>query len=425
VLYRPEAFEPLTEQRWDERLVRSAIGAIVRDADEALRGPRLLWRADAWDGWHGTSPMKNLYVGAAGVLWALDELRRRGEAETRLDVSDLALRALELFRAKPDYMKGMKLPEPAASSLLCGETGILLVAWRLAPSDDLADELYARVRENVANEADEVMWGTPGTLIAAHAMLGWTGDERWRDAWHESAEALWSRRDGDGLWTQRLYGQEIRSLTPPHGLVGNAQALLPLLDEERRVALTRDTAALLARAAFVEDGLANWPPRASLATPAFRIAGSARDPSAPTGRAEGIETHAVSERPELAGPDGQIRVQWCAGAPGIVIAAWDYLDEELLLAGAELPWHTGPPGMEKGPGICHGTAGNGYAFLKVFERTGDERWLDRARRFAVHALGQVERTPGRYSLWTGGVGAALFASDCLDARSRYPIFETA
>ena len=63
-----------------------------------------------------------------------------------------------------------------------------------------------------------------------------------------------------------------------------------------------------------------------------------------------------------------------------------------MLAGAELTWQAGPPpGNEKGPGICHGTAGNGYAFLKAFERTGDERWLDRARRFAAHALGQVRR----------------------------------
>jgi hypothetical protein len=424
VLYRPEAFEPLTERRWDEEVVRAAIRTIVRDADEAMRGPRLLWRADAWDGWHGTSPMKNLYVGAAGVLWALDELRRRGNAETQLDLSELAGRTLELFRARPDFMKGMKLPEPPQSSLLCGETGILLVAWRLAQSDEVGDDLYARVRANVDNEAEEVMWGTPGTLIAARAMLAWTGEDRWREAWQESADALWARRDGEGLWTQRLYGQELRSLTPPHGLVGNVQALLPLLDAKRRVVLTRDSAALLARTAHIEDGLANWPPRASLATPASRIAGSARDPSAPTGRAEGIETHAVSQRPELPGPDGQIRVQWCAGAPGIVIGASDYLDEELLLAGAELPWHTGPPGLEKGPGICHGTAGNGYAFLKVFERTGDERWLDRARRFAMHALEQVERTPRRYSLWTGDVGVALFASDCLEARSRYPIFDT-
>jgi DUF1680 family protein len=80
--------------------------------------------------------------------------------------------------------------------------------------------------------------------------------------------------------------------------------------------------------------------------------------------------------------------------------------------------------MEKGPGICHGTAGNGYAFLKLFARTGDERWLERARRFAMHALEQVERRGrGRYSLWTGDPGVALFAADCLDARSAYPVLE--
>ena len=99
----------------------------------------------------------------------------------------------------------------------------------------------------------------------------------------------------------------------------------------------------------------------------------------------------------------------------------DYLDEELLLAGAELVWRAGPPTKEKGPGICHGTAGNGYALLAAFARTGDEEWLTRARRFAVHALDQVERGPGRYSLWTGDIGAAVFAADCLDASSRYPV----
>ncbi|MFY9578031.1 MAG: LanC-like protein [Gaiellaceae bacterium] len=395
MLYRPEAFEPLTDAPWDEGRVRDAIRAIVADADEGLRGPKLLWPADAWDGWHGTSPMKNLYVGSAGVLWALDRLRTRGHAETRLDLADLATRNLELFRTRPDFMKGMKLPPPPDSALLTGETGILLVAWRLSPADELASDLLARVHANVDNPAAEVMWGSPGTLIAAHAMLEWTGDARWRDACNESAEALWARRGEDGLWVQNLYGEELRSLTPPHGLVGNVQALLPLLDEGRSEALKRETAAVLARTAVVEDGLANWPPR---------------------------------DRPDLPGPDGQIRVQWCAGAPGIVIAAADYLEEDLLLAGAELPWHTGPPALEKGPGICHGTAGNGYAFLKTFQSTGDEKWLERARRFAVHALDQVERLRaqrgrGRYSLWTGDIGAALYAADCIDGRSEYPVLD--
>lgn len=99
------------------------------------------------------------------------------------------------------------------------------------------------------------------------------------------------------------------------------------------------------------------------------------------------------------------------------------LDEELLLAGAELAWKAGPHGGDKGPSICHGTAGNGYGFLKAFERTGDELWLRRARRFAMHALAQAEQSGGRYSLWTGDLGVALYVADCLDGRSAYPIFD--
>ena len=84
---------------------------------------------------------------------------------------------------------------------------------------------------------------------------------------------------------------------------------------------------------------------------------------------------------------------------------------------------------KRGSSICHGTAGNGYALLKTFERTGDERWLDRARRFAVHALAQVRRQRsargrGRYSLFTGDPGVALYLASCLDARCRVPASST-
>jgi hypothetical protein len=394
-LYLPDAFEPLTEQPWDAKRVVEGIRSIVADTDSAWRGPKLFWKADSWDKWQATSPMKNLYVGTAGVLWALDELRRRERAESKLDLADLAVRNVELFRARPDIGDWVKLPGPPESGFMTGESGILLVAFRLAPSADLADALLARVRANVDTDVNEVMWGAPGTLIAARLMLEWTGEQRWRDVREDTAEAVWSRREEDGFWIHRIYGHEERGLSPPHGLIGNVQALRPVLDDARRQELERDTNAVLASRAVVEDGLANWPPR---------------------------------DRPTLPGPDGQIRVQWCAGAPGIVVSAWDYLDEELLLAGAELVWKTGPSSLEKGPGICHGTAGNGYAFLKAFARTGDERWLERARKFAVHALEQVERLReqrggGRYSLWTGDQGVALYAASCLDEHHSYPFFD--
>src|SRR5207247_2677619 len=138
-LYRPEAFDRLTDTQWDEARARDRIRDVVDDADAAWRGPKLFWKAHDWDGWHGTSPMKNLYVGTAGVLWGLDQLRQRGHAETTLDVADLALRNLELFRTRPDYLKTAAYPppEPRDSSLFLGEAGILLVTWGLAPSDGL------------------------------------------------------------------------------------------------------------------------------------------------------------------------------------------------------------------------------------------------------------------------------------------------
>lgn len=368
MLYDPAAFEPLTPEPWDGARVRDGIAAIVADADAAFDSDEL-WPAHEWDGWQAALPLKNLYVGAAGVIWALDDLRRRGFAETTLDLTAAAMRAVELWRAEPDYVAGEVLPEPPESGLLTGETGILLVACRLG--HPLEDDLRRRIRANFDNEAEDLMWGTPGTLVAAAAM---GLDELAR----ESADALASRRDADGLWTQRLWGSSFRGIGTVHGLVGNVRALLQV-EDSRNEALRSESAAALARAATHEEGLANW-------------------------SSEG-------------------KLQWCAGAPGIVSAARDYLDEELLLAGAELVWRAGAPGDEKGHGICHGTSGNGFALLAAFERTQDELWLDRARSFAVHALAQAARMPGRYSLFTGGVGAALFAAACLEADASYPVLE--
>jgi Lanthionine synthetase C-like protein len=371
VLYAPESFAPLTETPWHEGRVRDSIAALIADADGAY-SPDALWPAHEWDGWQAALPLKNLYVGAAGVAWALDVLRRRGFAEPRLDPADVACRALEAFRAAPDFMRGVHLPAQKHSALLTGEAGIALVAWLLRPSDEVASDLLDLVRQNVGNDANELMWGVPGTLLAARAVLERTGEERWRAAVRESEDALREARDDDGLWTQHLYGEVFRGLTAPHGLVGNVAAL----------GEPGNAPEILRAAAVVEDGRTNW----------------------------------ISA-------DGIARLQWCAGAPGIVSAAAGYLDEELVLAGAELTWEAGPRDDEKGAGICHGTAGNGYALLKTFERTGDDVWLERARAFAVHALEQAARLPGRYSLFTGGLGAGLFAADCVDARAWVPVLD--
>jgi Lanthionine synthetase C-like protein len=388
VIYAPEAHEPLTERSWDEARVRDAIARIVADTDDAYSAGEL-WPADEWDAWDVPTPLTSLYCGASGVAWALDALRRRGLAETRLDTARVAEEAIEQWRIAPELSRSTPMPTAAESGLLSGETGILVVAWRLGAGPGLEDEIERRILESRASPADELMWGTPGALVAAQAMHDWTGGARWAEAWRGTAEVLWSRRDDDGLWTQDLFGKKFRGLGPVHGLVGNVLALLggAGLAPDRRAALVDDTTAVLGRTAVIEDGLVNWPPSVE----------SARD---------------------------KLRLQWCHGAPGIVVTAAPYLPEELLLGGAELTWQAGPPGTEKGAGLCHGTAGNGYAFLKAFERTGDEGWLVRARQFCMHALEQVERRGhGRYSLFTGDVGVALYAAECLEGRANYPIMD--
>jgi lantibiotic modifying enzyme len=387
VLYESAQFEPLIDEPWAPARVEDAIAAIVSDTDAAF-DREALWPAHEWDGWEEPLPLQSLYAGAAGVVWALDALRRRGHAETSLDLAAAASRALELKRAAPDFAADEHY---RPGSLLSGETGPLLVAYRLTSDAALADDLYALVRANVVNPTDDISWGAPGTLLAALAMGEWTGEARWEEAAAETAASLRARRGDDGLWRQ---DDDYRGLGTGHGAAGNTLALLRF---ERDDALARETAAVLSRHAYREGGLANWP-----GTPLWQ---------------------------QLARPrDGRICLQWCTGAPGILASAWNYLDEDLVLAGAELVWHAGAHGNEKGHGLCHGTSGNGFALLKAFARTGDERWLERARRFAVHALAQAERIATasgrrRYSLFTGDVGTAFFAAACLDLDARHPIID--
>lgn len=141
-LYAPADFDRLIDEPWDSDRVRDKIAAIVKRIDGGYRDETSLWPANEWDRWQAPDVMKNVYVGAAGVVWALDGLYRRGFAGSKLDLPHLAVQTLHRFRDEPDYMTDTPTPEPRAASLLCGEAGILLVAWRLNRSDELADELF-------------------------------------------------------------------------------------------------------------------------------------------------------------------------------------------------------------------------------------------------------------------------------------------
>lgn len=377
-LFDPALHEPLAGAPWDEGVARAARDAIVADA-EASAAP--LWRQHPLERDDEPDPGSTLtsyYFGAAGTAWAL---RALGSASPGPAFAEGLVAA---HRAAPDV--GERKP-----GLLLGDLGVSFVAWLLGGGERHLDDAFRAADAAIPAPERELLWGAPGALLVARHVLDTTRDERWRDllvraavhlldTWEEVAPGVW-------LWTQDLYGDVVRYLGAAHGAMGNVGALLAAIPwlpaQAGAVAIERITSTFT-RLARRDGDCINWT--------------------------------------DLAGPGMRERwlVQWCHGAPGFVTAlarapAGTELDE-LMLGAGELTWAAGP--LRKPFGLCHGTAGNAYAFLVLHARTGDERWLERARAFAMHAILQSEAArerfgARRFSFFTGDLGLAVFLDDVL------------
>jgi len=388
---RTRHFAPIIRE-WDRSDAIAAIGEITADAESTVDETEL-WPVHPMDGvpdGHGS-----LYFGAAGVIWALDYLRRVQGVPVACDLAPLTATALArnaAWFATTQY--------PAHASLLMGDLGILLVKMRLTPSPNVADEIYTRAASNSYLPIVELMWGLPGSMLACVHMHGMTGEPRFEALFQSQAGRLLDDlepADDAPIWTQDLYGRQQRWLGPVHGFAGNMLPLIHgwkwLTEDQRSVVAEAVPRTLAAHASLSELGAA-WPaivPSSSVAS----------------------------------------LCQHCHGAPGMVTAFADAPFstpdfEALLVRGGELTWNAGP--LVKGSNLCHGTGGNGYALLKLYRRTGNTLWLERARAFAMAAIGQVRGARaafgrGRYSLWTGDSGLAIYLWDCITADARFPTID--
>jgi hypothetical protein len=395
VLFTPDRHEPLGEAPFSEAAAREAIERIAACAERELDRADGRWSLEPADALsEGDGPASGLYCGAAGVAWALDELADAGYVAPGL-VDRALVEALEVRRPED--------PDTRIEGVWSGLAGVLAAAECRWPDASRRDRLFELARESLTSPALEPMEGHPGHMALAAQLHRRTGEQRWAGFWTEGAERLlaeWRRDDelAAWLWTQRLAGKDARYLGAAHGLVGNVHVLLQggeLLPAEKRDDVERRAVETLSRLAVVEDGRANWP-------------AGAGDPLTIRGR---------------------IRVQWCHGAPGVLTAMWDVAPDddawsELLLAAGRLVWEAGP--LRDAPGLCHGTAGNAYALLALWRRTGDEQWLERARAFALHAAAQVEertarRGHGWHSVFSGDEGVALCLVSCVAGDERLPI----
>jgi hypothetical protein len=401
MLFDPARHEPLRSLDWDADAVRASIQHLVGDAESQF-DPVHFWpahprdrKADA----QANVGLTPLYHGACGVAWALHYLRDVGAAKLQSDY----IPYLDAARSHNQAWLG-EVADAAAASYMMGDTPFLMMQWAQGnDSADLEERLTHLIAGNMDHPHRELMWGAPGTLLAALFLHARSGDARWAELFVQTAATLWSRLLWSEefqchYWMQDLYGRECTYLDGVHGFVATAFVLIKgrhLLAPQHWAAWEHCIEQTMARTATEEGALVNW--RAQLFT-------------------------AADEKPRLL-------MQFCHGAPGFVICLAELpgpaLDALLLRAG-EAIWAAGP--LTKGANLCHGTGGNGYAFLKLYQRTGDALWLQRARAFAMHGMAQTtadraQYGQGQYSLWTGDLGFAVYLWDCLTGEPRFPTLD--
>jgi hypothetical protein len=384
---------PLAPDAWSEPAARDAIEEIVTDAIDHF-DPDAFWPGHPSDDGVGDGN-PSFYWGATGVIWALDYLHRIGATRAARDFRPVLPALLE--RTTAAFQKNAPTDYAKHGSLLFGDMGTALVAMRLAPTPALADLVYTRAEANTELPIRELMWGMPGSMLAAVHMAGMTGESRWRSLFETQAARLFADLEDTPqgpLWTQDLYGSKDRWMGPVHGFAGN---VIPLfrgwdwLTPAQQAQATEIVPKALAANAWRSEIGATWGARSRREIP-----------------------------PALC--------QHCHGAPGMVTIFADapFTTPEfdvLLHEAGRFTWAAGP--LTKGSNLCHGTGGNGYAFLKLYRRTTDAIWLDRARQFAMTSIVQCRAARiavgrGRYSLWTGDIGFAVYLWDCITGEPRFP-----
>ena len=407
-LYEAERHEALIGAEWNEDRARDAIDRIVADSERSFT-PEGLWPVHPLDRSPERPPdsIKYMYHGAAGVIWALTYLAETGATAVKGDyfptVRQLIPRIRDDLAKYPEVRKYMG---SEMASYLLGGAGILLLEWKLAPSENVARHLYADIEARIG-DARGIAWGGAGAMLAALFMYERTNDARWKELFLRSFEPLWEQwhyadEAGCHLWRSSLYGvtenahrgdSRIRRQCvcdvswTPSTRADPADEMLRRIHETVRAT------------ASIEGPYANWPNNVG-----------------PTDRPTPLT----------------MVVQHCNGAPGIINCLAEFPNDarwpidDLLLQAGELVWAAGPP--IKMPSLCHGAAGSGYAFLKLYARTGDDRWLERARKFAMHAIEQSDRAleeygQRKYSLWTGDLGLAIYLWDCVRGTSKFPTLD--
>ncbi len=380
-LYDGAEHEALRDVTWSSRAALDGAAEIVHDALHRARDG--LWPLHPDDA-REDDPFDVatcVYFGAAGVTLALDWLAHELDTPRPSSIPEHLDRLRATHASNPSW-------EPSPASWLLGRAGVAAVLHVVdgAPLEPVLEHAATAID----NATHDPLTGAGHALTGLVALHARVPDARIVDLVRAGVDrelaALATDPAGTRMWHVDLYGTDAWLTGAGHGAAGSLQSMLQgahLLDDDTAATARTLARDLVVRTALRDGDLANWAP-ASDST------------------------------------EGRIPVQWCHGAPGVLLALADAArgddgTTDLLRAGGELTWRAGP--LRKGSTICHGTARSALALLRLFELTQDELWLERARLLAMHALDQVRRRRaevghGRYSLITGDLGVATCLVQC-------------
>ena len=167
---------------------------------------------------------------SASMYFRAEEMRTRAERETR--------RAEQAIGFMMDALESLD------------RRTLLSAAPDAPPAPLFGDQTPGADGGGATTDAGGAQAHAPHSTVNGLTMGEWTGEARWDEAARESATAFRQRRGDDGLWRQ---DDDFRGLPVFHGVAGNTLALLRFEWDD---AVAKESAAVLSRHAFREDGLA-------------------------------------------------------------------------------------------------------------------------------------------------------------------------
>ncbi|HEY0514537.1 MAG TPA: lanthionine synthetase C family protein [Thermoanaerobaculia bacterium] len=273
----------------------------------------------------------SLYAGFAGVAWTMEHLRGRlFEAAGEEDDDPI----LEIDEALLSPLS--RSPWPGEYDLIGGLSGLGVYALERLPRPTAA-ALLERIVDRLAETSEPIAGGT---------------------AWFTPPERL-------PEWQREFHGRGVYNLGVAHGLPG----VVPVL------------------AGAVAAGVAVDRARPLLDNSVRFLLSQRYDPVLGLSSCFG-STYAPWEGPSPS------RLAWCYGDPGIAAALlataraagepeWERQAIDIGLAAVSRdPSHS----LIRDAGLCHGAAGLGHLFNRMFQETGEERLAEAARFWFERAL---------------------------------------